>query len=328
MRHSPDSHAPPHPRLSIGIPVYNGRRYVARAIESILGQTYRDFELIISDNASTDDTQTICERYAGGDARVRYFRAATNGGIVRNFNRCFELARATEYFKWQAADDLCAPTFLEKCAGVLDADPSVALAFGRSVIIDEQDRPKRLNTYDSDADDPRPHVRFGRLINIDHRRHAAQEIYGVIRRAALARTPLYQPHARADSVLLARLALLGRFRVIDEPLFFNREHEERSVEQIPGRRGARRRTRLSGWLGTGPIPPTEFWDPSHAGRINFPEWRILYEYERSIRMIDLSLSDRARCRLTLARFAMRHTPKLIRDLVIAAEHAAMGSPRS
>jgi glycosyltransferase involved in cell wall biosynthesis len=315
----------PVPRVSIGVPVYNGERYVARTLDSLLAQTLGDFELVIADNASSDGTEAICRAYVMRDPRVSYHRAAVNQGIVANFNRCFALARAA-YFKWQAADDLVAPTFLERCVAVLDADPSVVLAFARSVIIDANDQPVRRVDYDADADDPRAHVRFGRLINIDHKRHSAQEVYGVIRADALRRTPGYERCVRADSILLARLALLGRFRAVEERLFLNREHQDRSVRLVPGER-ARRRSRLAKWLGSGPVPPPEFWDPALTGKLTFPEWRILREYARSLGMAPLSARERNRCRATLARFALKHTPKLTRDLLIAAEHTLFGRPR-
>jgi hypothetical protein len=104
---------------------------------------------------------------------------------------------------------------------------------------------------------------------------------------------------RTDSILLARLGLLGRFRAVDEPLFLNREHEDRSVRLVPGERAATR-SRLSKWVGVGPIPPPQFWDPSLAGKITFPEWRILLEYVRSIHRAPLSAAERARCYATLA----------------------------
>ena len=312
------------PRVSIGVPVYNGERYVARTLNSLLAQTFTDFELIITDNASTDATEAICRAYVMRDPRVCYHRSSVNVGIAGNFNRCVALSRAP-YFKWQAADDLVAPTFLERCVAVLDSDPSVVLAFARSLIIDEEDKPVRAADYDADADDPRPHVRFGRMINIDHHRHAAQEVYGVIRSDALRRTPGYERCVRTDSILLARLALLGRFRAVEERLFLNREHGDRSVRLVPGAR-ARSRSRLSRWLGSGPVPPAEFWDPSLAGRITFPEWRILGEYARALGMAPLSSRQRALCRLSLARFTLKHTPKLARDLLIAAEHTLLGRP--
>ena len=97
------------PRVSIGLPVYNGERYLPQALDAILSQTFEDFELIISDNASTDSTQDICKSYAANDARVKYFRNSSNIGISRNFNRVFELSSGGEYFKWCAHDDLMAP---------------------------------------------------------------------------------------------------------------------------------------------------------------------------------------------------------------------------
>src|SRR4051812_3389434 len=95
------------PRLSIGLPVYNGERYVAQAVESLLGQTYSDFELIVCDNASTDGTEAILRKLAGSDSRVRYHRNDVNIGATPNFNRAFALARSP-YFKWSAHDDLYA----------------------------------------------------------------------------------------------------------------------------------------------------------------------------------------------------------------------------
>jgi glycosyltransferase involved in cell wall biosynthesis len=311
------------PRLSIGVPVYNGERFVARTIDCMLRQTFGNFELIIADNASTDGTEAICRAFAARDPRVRYERADANLGIVRNFNRCVSLARG-ELFHWHAADDMAEPTLLEACIAVLDADPSVVLAFARTMLIDEADRPTRPMEYDVDADHPAAHVRFGRVINLDHHKHCAQEVYGVIRRAALLRTPLYEPIARTDSILLARLALLGRFRAVDRPLFLNREHEGRSVRLVPGQ-GTGARTRMARWLGIGPVPPPEFWDPRMTGRINFPEWRILGAYIRSLQLAS-SPAERTRCGLTLGRFAIGHTRKLARDVLIAIEHAVLGHP--
>ena len=98
------------PRVSLGFPVYNGERYLAAALDSLLGQTFRDLEVVICDNASTDRTAELCAAYAARDARVRYHRNPTNLGAAPNFNRTFELSRG-EYFKWAAHDDVCAPTF-------------------------------------------------------------------------------------------------------------------------------------------------------------------------------------------------------------------------
>ena len=111
------------PRVSIGLPVYNGERFLVQAIESVLAQTFEDFELIVCDNASTDASGAIAQTYVERDSRVRYFRNASNLGAARNFNRTFELSRG-EYFKWLAADDLIAPTYLERCLAALGPRPT------------------------------------------------------------------------------------------------------------------------------------------------------------------------------------------------------------
>ena len=112
------------PKVSLGLPVYNGENFIAQAIESILAQTFTDFELIITDNGSTDRTPKICEAYAARDRRVAYSRNPENLGAAPNFNRAFALSSG-RYFKWVAHDDLIAPEFLARCVKVLDNDPSV-----------------------------------------------------------------------------------------------------------------------------------------------------------------------------------------------------------
>jgi len=100
------------PTVSIGMPVYNGEPFIRDALDSLLGQTFIDFELIISDNASTDNTEKICREYASKDERIRYIRQTENRGASANFQ--FVLNEAVgEYFIWAAADDLQSKEFLE-----------------------------------------------------------------------------------------------------------------------------------------------------------------------------------------------------------------------
>src|SRR2546425_9420098 len=94
------------PQVSVGLPVYNGERYLAEALDSLLTQSYEDFELIICDNASTDRTGEIARSYAAKDKRVRYARNDKNLGAGGNFRRGFALASG-EYFRWAASDDVC-----------------------------------------------------------------------------------------------------------------------------------------------------------------------------------------------------------------------------
>ena len=119
------------PKVSIGLPVYNGEKFLAEAIESILGQTFSDFELIISDNASTDRTEEIARSYAASDRRIRFVRQEGNRGASKNFGLVFELASG-EYFKWAAYDDVLMPDFLTECVALLDDDPSAVLEIGRA----------------------------------------------------------------------------------------------------------------------------------------------------------------------------------------------------
>ena len=122
------------PKLSIGIPVYNGENYLEKAIQSFLTQTFQDFEIIITDNCSTDRTQEICQKYVTLDPRVHYFRNETNLGCTGNFNRVFQYAKG-KYFKWAPHDDLYEPTFLEKCVEPLERAPGVVLCYTRTTVI-------------------------------------------------------------------------------------------------------------------------------------------------------------------------------------------------
>ena len=128
------------PKVSIGLPVYNGQHYLRQAIESIVNQTYRNFEVIICDNASTDDTPAICAEYAAREPRIRYHRQPQNIGATANFNRTFELASGP-YFKWAAHDDVLEPTYLEKCVAVLEQTPDAVLCQSLVKMVTDQGGP-------------------------------------------------------------------------------------------------------------------------------------------------------------------------------------------
>jgi glycosyltransferase involved in cell wall biosynthesis len=212
------------PRVSVGLPVYNGEPYLAAAVDSILGQTWTDLELIVCDNASTDGTERLCREVAARDPRLRYYRNPSNLGAAPNYRRTFELARG-ELFKWAAHDDLIRPRFVEACVAALDADPGAVLCMPGTVVIDDRGRERMV--YDSglvDASDADPARRFAALIL---NRHWCTEIFGLVRAEALRRALPYRPYNASDRVLLAELALIGRFRRIDEPMFLNRDHPGR-----------------------------------------------------------------------------------------------------
>lgn len=115
------------PKVSIGMPVFNGAEYIREALDSLLGQTFSDFELIISDNASSDETETICRKYAQRDSRIRYVRQSENKGAAANFGFVLDRAKA-DLFMWAAYDDLWAPNYLMDATTLL-ADKSIDFVF-------------------------------------------------------------------------------------------------------------------------------------------------------------------------------------------------------
>lgn len=216
------------PGLSIGLPVYNGEPFLAAALDSILNQTFEDFELIISDNGSTDGTAEICLAYAARDGRIRYYRSEVNRGASWNFNHVFALSSG-EYFKWSAADDLIAPTFLEQCRSVLVADPDVVLVYPKSMCIDETGT--SLDDYDSIMShqqwSPDRAAQFRQVIEeFEYNGGASANVYnfGLIRRSALQKTRLLGNYIMADCNVVSFLALLGRFHELPQHLLFLRAH--------------------------------------------------------------------------------------------------------
>lgn len=208
------------PCVSVGIPVYNGERYLEMAIRSVLTQTWADLELVISDNASTDRTETICRRFAAQDPRVRYYRNGSNIGATGNFGRAFELSRGT-YFRWLCSDDYMGQTSIERCVAALEVNTDAVVACTRTLFVDGTG--EKTWPYDAvqallqvDACD-----RFRAAFEQDPWCNAA---YGLIRRATLAKTALQGPFPASDKALIAELAMHGRIVEVAEPLFYRRIH--------------------------------------------------------------------------------------------------------
>lgn len=212
------------PRISFAVPAYNCERYIAQSIESLLAQTFGDFELVISDNASTDGTEDICRRYAALDRRVRYVRRDTNVGGPGNFRYVFSLCSA-EFHKWSTADDFWDPTYVEKCMRVLDARPDVVLCYSHTRLVNSDGAPIEDYRDNLDLDDPSPRRRFAQVLDRIGLCHAH---LGVIRRAAMARTRLIGNERASDAHFLAELALYGKFAIVPEWLFYRRFHEQSS----------------------------------------------------------------------------------------------------
>ena len=305
------------PRITIGMPVYNGEKFLRATVDSLLAQTFTDFELIVSDNASTDSTEQICREYAAKDPRFIYVRNSRNLGPAANYNVSMDLARS-ELFKWCAADDVYGPDCLRRLIEVLDANPDAVASYARTKIIDEDGKYVRDYDCELNLSAPRAYQRLAHLIFVRHRNHGAHEIWSVVRTAKLREAGHKKALVRADSVLLVRIALLGKMLRLEEFHFFNRDHANRSSRYL-GKREVRADSKLSAFLGVGPLPNGEWWDESLKGRILFPDWRVMQQYYLAVSQIRLGLFERVACHIVLAAFVVKHIPKLVRDLLIAGE---------
>src|SRR6516165_12744258 len=174
------------PLVSVGLFVYNGERFVEEALQSILNQTFTDFELIISDNASTDSTCEIAEGYATRDDRIRYYRSEKNMGAGWNARRVYELATG-KYFKWAAVDDLLEPDLLRRCVDILENDPGCVVAHARTREVNENGSfiKNYVTPIRTDYDDPV--ARFWEMLHTGG--HMCYQIYGVMRMSALRQLP-------------------------------------------------------------------------------------------------------------------------------------------
>lgn len=286
------------PRVSIGLPVYNAQRFLDATLKCLLSQSFRNFELIICDNCSTDRTEEMCRSYSKQDERIRYHRNPVNIGVSRNFNLAFSLAKG-EYFKWAAVGDLCAPEFIERCIAVLEKETNVVLCYPKTCLIDENgaligDYDDKLNLqYDS------PSKRFGMVLrNID----LVNVQYGLIRSNALRSTRLEKPYPNSDYVLIAELALAGPFVELPEKLFFRRMFEI-SAHKYPS---AHARMAI--------------YDPNVVGELSFPYYRLLMDFLIAIYRSSIGFTERLRCYPHMRVWLRRWRSGLRQDVKVAAKY--------
>ncbi len=277
------------PRLSVGLPVYNGSNYLAKSIESLLGQSYEDFELVISDNASTDDTAGICRRYEKLDSRIRYHRQARNVGLAPNHNFVVDQARG-ELFKWASNDDVYGRDLLKRCVDALDENPQVVLAHCWTAMIDGSDAITKGIGYPLATSAPRAPDRFRSLL-FDN---GGDDDGGIMRTDVLRRTAMKESYHHADRTIIAELALHGPFYQVPDWLYFRRDHPERAERACPTVR-----SRCANM------------DPRRASKVRNPVVRLYAEYIwgyiAAIRRAPLSGADRRECYGHLARWLASRT---------------------
>ena len=282
------------------MPVYNGERYLEITLDSILAQTFTDFELVISDNGSTDRTQQICESYAARDDRVKYHRNPQNIGIAPNFNRVFHLCTG-EYFKWTDYDDILAPEFLEKCVQGLDQHPRAACCYPKTRLIDE--RGEKIKDFDppKDASSPQPHLRFKSLI-LDPD-HIVSQASGLMRADLVGKTVMHGSYPCSDEVFLAHLSLLGDFVELPDRLFYYRIHAKQSTKGVK----ASERSRVY------------FFDASLQGQVVLIKWLYFKDCLTAIHTSPISFSQKILCYLYMVRwlFVIKNLRSITKDLLLA-----------
>lgn len=210
------------PRVSVGLPVYNGERWLPATIENLLGQTFQDLELVITDNASTDGTEMLCRDYMKLDSRVRYFRNEKNLGVFNNFNEAFRRSRG-EYFRWNATADFCHPRLIESCLEMLQARPDAVLSYPVTQLFVDDITDGNVYECRLDLTQDSPCERLVHLLKYMGLNNAQS---GLIRSEALRKTKLIPSHIDGDIVLMMELSLYGKFVLVPEVLFYRRMKPE------------------------------------------------------------------------------------------------------
>ena len=250
------------PLVSIGVPAYNSARFIRQSLESLLTQDYNNIELIVSDDGSTDETPEICAEITRRDARVVMVQGVHLGGR-QNFNTVLRLARG-KYFMWAADHDLWDKRFVSACVAALEADQDAILAYARSALVDPG------GSILAEMDDAlaigqsRPIDRYRWLI---WRLENCNAIYGLMRCEQLKGTGGYGAHPAPDHLVLAKMALRGRFIQIQHTMYFRRQNRPPERAEVQRRR-----------------QPFDL-DPNEAGRwLSLPEG----EYFRGLRNAHMS----------------------------------------
>ncbi len=279
-------------RVTIGVPAYNAERFLPLTLESLVDQTYRDIEIVVVDNASTDGTADVVREFAKRDDRVRYHRNERNIGAGRNFIRCVELTN-TEFFRWQSADDYSAPTFVEQCVQVLDAHPDVIQAYPKAILIDEngvelERYEERIGTV---AGSPRE-----RYLHVMRSIRLSNGLYGVMRTDLLKKTAIHGSYAGADVVVQAEIALYGKIWELPDFLYFRRMHSGAHSAMTAAQRNA-------------------FFNPGRPRRRELTNWLHLRERLKAVARSPLPPREKTKLEWTILRSAVGVRDVLMRELV-------------
>lgn len=265
------------PKVSIGFPVYNGENYVEQAIRSILNQTYKDFELIISDNASTDHTSEVCNTLARNDSRVRYFLNNKNMGAAWNFNKVFHLSKG-KYFIWACHDDVWNQNLLERYVEVMEKMPKVVSCYSKTTFINENGEAIYSVVGRPDLYISSPHERFKLFLKYHSPTNECSQVLGLFRSEMLKHTPLMGKYPSPDMILLGEIAIRGPSYEVQDVLLIRRDHPLKSTN------ANRTMEEKAAWL-----------DPRQKGRIQLTTCRWIYELHKSVIRSPVNLYEKVKC---------------------------------
>ena len=302
------------PVLSIGLPIYNGEDFVSQALDSLLAQTFQNFEIIISDNASSDRTPEICQAYAAKDSRITYHRSEQNLGAAWNYNRAFELSTG-KYFKWAAHDDLCDPSYFAKGIDIRERDDTVSLCYANTTVIDPAGTATSHYTEDLHLPSPSPSTRYCQFHQRFRKKYKCNAVFGIMPRAVLAKTALIGHYEASDITLLGELALRGKVIEIPEYLFYRRDHPQMSGRANPTAES------IDAWF-----------DPTNRKKIVLPMNRLLREHIRAVSRVPMDPAEKLKCLAqirTFVRWKRRELAEEIKQLARSYAYSfARLSPRN
>lgn len=284
-------------RVIVGLPVYNGQKYLGAAIESHLSQSFGDFDLVISDNGSTDATPEICADYASKDKRIKYLRSPENRGILWNHRRVFDAIESpNQYFRWAGADDIMESGLLQVMVTVLNTRPEVEAVVPNTKNIDDRGEiigsmARVLDLQSSDV--------FERAHDALVARYQHVIAYGLLRASTLRLMRTRPDYPGWDAVFVWELALRGQMVQSAGPVLLRRFHAG-SISRVKTIKEMRK------WV-----------EPNSRAGMSFPHWTWAYERMRALIACPLSTRDRWRIAKFLARYTLWQRASLVRDVTQA-----------
>ncbi len=288
-------------KVIVGLPIYNAQKFIAAAIEAHLAQTFGDFQLVISDNASSDATPDICASYASKDDRVTVLRAPENRGLLWNHRRVMEAIQSPkQYFRWAGGDDIPEPDLFQTMVNILDTRPDVEAVVPKTKNIDDQGNIIRTleNSLDLQSEDVYERARKVLLANYQH-----VIAYGLLRASTILSLRTGPNYIGWDPVFIWELALRGKM-VQTEDAALRRRFHKGSISRVKTSKELRK------WV-----------EPNHKAGVSFPHWKWAYEHFRAYLASPLTMRDRLKVGAFLGRATLWHRAELARDITQATKRA-------